>query len=176
MNNPANEAALAGGPAKTVGHDTHHHEHDSHEEHELGFWSKYVFSTDHKIIGLQYMVTGLVFLFLGFLMVLLMRYQLAYPGKEIPFIGLWLQTIVGNAFMPGGVMAPDFYNSLGAMHGTVMIFLGVVPVQTNVPVHYPQLAQSDVPTVFCGHPTKNSHQSVPRAGEQDLLCGQKTAK
>jgi len=131
MNNPANEASLAGGPAKSVSHDaTHHEEHQGEhgEHHELGFWSKYIFSTDHKVIGIQYLLTGLVFLFLGFLMVILMRYQLAYPGTKIPVVGEWLSGIVGRAFMPGGVMAPDFYNSLGAMHGTVMIFLGVVPV------------------------------------------------
>ena len=135
MNNPANDAAFAGGQTKNSGHSTEQHEHDAHDQHgghddhqELGFWSKYVFSTDHKVIGIQYLFTGLIFLLLGFLMVILMRWQLAYPGKEIPLIGGWLQAVVGQAFMPGGVMAPDFYNSLGAMHGTVMIFLGVVPV------------------------------------------------
>ena len=55
-----------------------------------------------------------------------MRWQLAYPGKPLPiaFLTKWL----GEARMPGGVMAPEFYNQLGAMHGTIMIFLGVVPL------------------------------------------------
>ena len=42
-------------------HDPHDpHGHGGHEEHhELGFWQKYVFSTDHKVIGIQYGITGL---------------------------------------------------------------------------------------------------------------------
>ncbi len=99
-----------------------------HEEHhgELPFWRKYIFSTDHKIIGIQYGLTALVFLFFGFCLMLLMRWQLAYPGKPLPigFLTKWL----GEARMPGGIMAPEFYNQLGAMHGTIMIFLGVVPL------------------------------------------------
>jgi heme/copper-type cytochrome/quinol oxidase subunit 1 len=39
-----------------------------------------------------------------------------------------LETFFGNTSMPGGVMAPDFYNSLGAMHGTIMVFLAIVPL------------------------------------------------
>ncbi len=55
---------------------------------------------------------------------MLMRWQLAYPGQPLPLIGAWF----GEARMPGGVMTPDFYNELGAMHGTIMVFLGVVPL------------------------------------------------
>ena len=54
--------------------------HDAHHE-ELGFWRKYVFSVDHKVIGIQYAVTGLVFLLFGFSLMMLMRWQLAYPGQ-----------------------------------------------------------------------------------------------
>jgi cytochrome c oxidase subunit 1 len=90
----------------------------------LGFWRKYVFSTDHKVIGIQYTVTGLMFLFFGFCLMMLMRWQLAYPGQPIPFIG----GLLGDARAPGGIMLPDFYNELGAMHGTIMVFLGVVPL------------------------------------------------
>lgn len=96
--------------------------HDDH--HELSFWRKYVFSIDHKVIGIQYGITALCFLFIGFCLIMMMRWQLAYPGKELPIIG----SLLGEEFMPGGVMTPDFYNSLGAMHGTIMIFLGVVPL------------------------------------------------
>ena len=66
-------------------HAAHHHE--AHDHHELGFWRKYIFSTDHKVIGLQYGITGLVFLFFGFCLMLLMRWQLAHPGTVIPVIG-----------------------------------------------------------------------------------------
>ncbi len=85
---------------------------------------RYVFSLDHKVIGIQYALTSLVFLLFGFLLMLLMRWQLAYPGQPIPFVGAWL----GVANAPGGIMLPEFYNQLGAMHGTVMVFLGVVPL------------------------------------------------
>ncbi|CAN5533098.1 cbb3-type cytochrome c oxidase subunit I [soil metagenome] len=111
-----------------AGHDPHHHDDHGHDHHELGWWRKYVFSTDHKVIGIQYLITGLIFLFFGFSLMLLMRWQLAYPGKALPVIGSMLNAIFGRGSMPDGIMTPDFYNSLGAMHGTIMIFLGVVPV------------------------------------------------
>ncbi len=96
--------------------------HDEH--HELSFIRKYVFSIDHKVIGIQYGITALCFLFFGFCLMMLMRWQLAYPGQELPVLG----KLLGEEFFPGGVMTPDFYNSLGVMHGTIMIFLGVVPL------------------------------------------------
>jgi cytochrome c oxidase subunit 1 len=95
-------------------------EHDT----EIGFWRRYVFSTDHKVIGIQYAVTGLVFMFFGFCLVMLLRWQLAYPLKALPLIG----GLFGEGAMPGGVMLPEFYNSLVAMHGTIMVFLGFVPL------------------------------------------------
>ncbi|MBI5415755.1 MAG: cbb3-type cytochrome c oxidase subunit I [Candidatus Omnitrophica bacterium] len=95
-----------------------------HHPHELSFWRKYIFSTDHKIIGLQYGITALCFLLLGFCLMLLMRWQLGYPGEPIPGVGKFL----GENNAPGGVMLPEFYNELGAMHGTIMVFLGVVPL------------------------------------------------
>src|SRR2546427_5007610 len=104
-------------------------QHDAeHEHHELGWWRKYIFSTDHKMIGIQYGLCGLVFLFFGFCLMMMMRWQLAYPGQAMPVIGKWLPHIFGADSMPDGKMTPDFYNSLGAMHGTIMIFLGVVPL------------------------------------------------
>ena len=39
----------------------------SDHDHELGFWRKYIFSVDHKVIGIQYALTGLLFLFFGYL-------------------------------------------------------------------------------------------------------------
>src|SRR5579864_2924786 len=106
-------------------HDPHAHEH---EHHELGFWRKYIFSTDHKVIGIQYGLCGLAFLFFGFCLMMMMRWQLAYPGQPLPLIGQFLPLIFGANSMPDGKMTPEFYNSLGAMHGTIMIFLGVVPL------------------------------------------------
>ena len=93
--------------------------------HEQGFWTKYIFSTDHKVIGVQYTITGLSFLLFGFSLMTLMRWQLAYPDTPIPLIGKLLGA--GRVTLEGA-MLPDFYNQLGAMHGTIMVFLGVVPL------------------------------------------------
>src|SRR5436190_9405502 len=83
-----------------------------------------IFSTDHKVIGLQYAFTSLAFLLLGFLLILLVRWQLAFPLQPIPIVG----GILGEQNAPGGIMLPDFYTQLGAMHGTIMVFLAVVPL------------------------------------------------
>jgi cytochrome c oxidase subunit I len=80
-------------------------------------------STDHKMIGLLYGVTSLLFLLFGFCLVLVIRWQHAYAGQPLPLIGGLLGQ---NA--PGGILLPEFYNQLGAMHGTIMVFLGVVPL------------------------------------------------
>src|SRR5881396_3336369 len=106
--------------------ETHPHAAE-HEHHELGWWRKYIFSTDHKVIGIQYGFSGLIFLLFGFSLMMLMRWQLAYPGQPLPVIGNALARVLGDQ-MKDGVMTPEFYNSLGAMHGTIMIFLGIVPL------------------------------------------------
>jgi len=108
------------------GHEEHPEQHDGYEAHheELGWWRTYWFSVDHKVIGAQYAVTGLLFLLFGFGLMMLARWQLAYPGEPLPLIG----NLLGASRMPGGVMLPEFYNQLGAMHGTIMVFLGVVPL------------------------------------------------
>jgi len=103
--------------------DVYEHAHE-HEHAELGFWRKYVFSVDHKVIGIQYAVTGLLFLLFGFTLMMIMRWQMAFNGKPIPLIG----GLLGMDKAPGGIMLPEFYNQLGAMHGTIMVFMGVVPL------------------------------------------------
>ena len=70
----------------TLGHTAHAHDH-AHDHHELGFWQKYVFSQDHKVIGIQYAITGLLFLLFGFTLMMIMRWQMAYPMRPIPLIG-----------------------------------------------------------------------------------------
>ncbi len=69
----------------STGHASHtDHGHDSHDHgHHGNFWTTYVFSTDHKMIGIQYMFTSLIFLLVGFILILLMRWQLAYPGQPL---------------------------------------------------------------------------------------------
>src|SRR5438045_5548034 len=108
--------------------ETHHPDEHGHEHHELGFIRKYIFSTDHKVIGIQYGISGLLFLFFGFCLMMMMRWQLAYPGQAMPLIGNALVHFFGAGSMLDGKMTPEFYNSLGAMHCTIMIFLGVVPL------------------------------------------------
>lgn len=83
-----------------------------------------LFSQDHKVIGIQYAVTAMVFLLIGFGLMMVMRWQLAYPLQPVPIVG----ALLGAANAPGGVISPEFYNQLAAMHGTIMIFLGVVPL------------------------------------------------
>ena len=105
------------------GHDDHGH----HEHHEPNFWQKYIFSSDHKVIGIQYGFSALCFMWFGFMLMLLMRWQIAHPGKPVPFLGPILEKVLGQV-AAGGVISPDLYNSFGAMHGTIMVFLGIVPL------------------------------------------------
>jgi cytochrome c oxidase subunit I len=113
-------------------HEATHAHATAHEE--PGFWQKYIFSTDHKVIGIQYGVTGLLFLFGGFCLMAMMRWQLAYPGHAIPIVGKLLFRVLGEDMVGKdaagnvGVMMPDLYNSFGAMHGTIMVFLAIVPL------------------------------------------------
>lgn len=90
----------------TVGH------HDDHG-HSESFWSKYCFSTDHKIIGFQYLFTGMAMGLIGGFFSYVFRMHLAFPGSEIPFFG---------------VVSPAAYNSLVTNHGTIMIFWVAMPV------------------------------------------------
>ncbi|MBI2060933.1 MAG: cbb3-type cytochrome c oxidase subunit I [Nitrospirae bacterium] len=148
-------------------HGTHHA--------EMSFWRRYVFSTDHKVIGIQYSITALVFLFFGFSLMLLMRWQLAYPDQPLPIIG----GLFGELRMPGGVMLPDFYNQLGAMHGTIMVFLGVVPLAVGgfgnfvVPLQigapdmaFPRLNMASYWALFLGGVTMFASFFVPGGAAQ----------
>jgi cytochrome c oxidase subunit 1 len=117
----------------TTSHGTHHAAHETHH-HDPGFWQKYIFSSDHKTIGLQYGITGLLFLFFGFCLMLMMRWQIAYPGQVMPVVGELLYKMLGDEMIGKdalgrvGMMMPDLYNSFGAMHGTIMVFLAIVPM------------------------------------------------
>jgi cytochrome c oxidase subunit 1 len=104
-----------------------YHAHGAHEHHEPNFWQKYIFSTDHKVIGIQYGFMALCFMLFGFFLMLLMRWQIAHPGVPVPVFGPILEKILGQPAAHGAI-SPDLYNSFGAMHGTIMVFLGVVPL------------------------------------------------
>ncbi|HVT03150.1 MAG TPA: cbb3-type cytochrome c oxidase subunit I, partial [Thermoanaerobaculia bacterium] len=117
------EAELALREAIRVQKEEELHEEEKHGGHHGGFISNYVFSQDHKWIGIQYGMTALVFLLFGFSLMLLMRLQLAWPGRAFGIL-----KVLGEARAPGGIMLPEAYNQLGAMHGTIMVFLAIVPL------------------------------------------------
>src|SRR6185369_16555756 len=100
--------------------------HEAHH-HDAGFWRTYVFSTDHKMIGIQYGITALVFLFFGLMLMLMMRWQIAHPGEPVPLVGPLLEKLLG-ADASHGIVSTNLYNSFGAMHGTIMVFLAIVPL------------------------------------------------
>ncbi|MBT7901776.1 MAG: cytochrome-c oxidase, partial [Candidatus Marinimicrobia bacterium] len=94
------------------------------EHHEQSFWSKYIFSLDHKVIGKQFLWLGLFFVLFGGFQALLIRWQLAYPEQPVPW---WL---LGDILFSdtGGIIDPDKYNALFTMHGTIMIFWAITPL------------------------------------------------
>jgi cytochrome c oxidase subunit 1 len=94
----------------------------STDHHELPFIRKYIFSTDHKVIGLQFLFTTLIFVSIGGMLAMLIRTQLAWPFEEIPVIG-------GLLYSEGsGVLLPEQYIGLVTMHGTIMIFFFIIPI------------------------------------------------
>ncbi len=90
---------------------------------EPGFWRKYVFSTDHKMIGRQFLFLGLFMMVVGGLAALMVRWQLAWPETAVPGFK-W----VPEPYMFEGIIGPDFYNTLFTMHATIMIFFVIVPI------------------------------------------------
>src|SRR5471030_3554396 len=82
-----------------------------------GFIRKYVFSLDHKVIGIQYYFLGLFSVFIGMSLSLLMRFHMVNPEAKVAwFAKLWP---TGAA---GGMMTPELYLQLMTMHGTIMVF------------------------------------------------------
>ena len=105
---------------------------DGHHEPKQSFWSKYVFSTDHKIIGIQFLFTSLFMFLVGGFLALLLRWQLAYPGKPMPILG----HLFPDSMMVGGIMLPEFYNALFTMHASVMIFFAIIPILVGAFANY----------------------------------------
>ena len=96
------------------------HVHDDHRN----VIQRYIFSTDHKVIGLQFLFSGLVFFLVGGLLALAIRWQLAWPWSPMPILSraLWSNPSFGYQ------MPPEFYNKLFTMHATVMIFFVIIPI------------------------------------------------
>lgn len=86
------------------------------------FLSKYIFSYDHKVIGKQFLWYGILFLGIGGMMALMIRWTLAFPGQAFPIIGTFLFPETG------GVVPADTYAMLFTMHGTIMIFYAITPI------------------------------------------------
>ncbi len=89
----------------------------AHHAPPSGFIRKYVFSVDHKIIGIQYTTLSLVAAFIGMALSWVMRIHLAWPSASIPLLGT-----LASTGAPGGVPTPEYYLSLMTMHGTIMAF------------------------------------------------------
>jgi hypothetical protein len=85
------------------------------EEH--GVLRRYIFSTDHKVIGIQYILTGLAMAIIGGALSGLIRLQLGWPSHQWKLLGQLMPTSMNS-----GVMAPEFYLALVTMHGTIMVF------------------------------------------------------
>src|ERR1051325_7502597 len=96
--------------------DEHHDEAHRHPA-PTGFIRKYIFSLDHKVIGIQSILLALTAVVVGMLMSVLMRMNLSWPGTKWSILGTLFPTGA-----PGGVMTPEFYLSLVTMHGTIMVF------------------------------------------------------
>lgn len=100
------------------------HETTTHAHPELGFVRKYIFSTDHKIIGIQFLFSSLIFLIIGGLLALGVRLQLGWPHASHSWLAKWLQWPAEY----GERMPPEFYNMLFSMHASVMIFFVIIPM------------------------------------------------
>ena len=111
--------------AATLDYGTHAHVDDR------SFLRRYVFSTDHKIIGIQFLLMSLVGLLIGGLLAMMMRWQLGFPTQPMPGGGILPETMA-----PGGILLPEFYNALVTMHGTFMVFFAIMPLLVGVYANY----------------------------------------
>jgi len=97
----------------------------SHAGAQRGFVRTWVLSTDHKVVGIQYLVASASMLLFGGLLAMAMRWQLAWPWTEMPILGKLLFPATGR------VISPAFYTSLFTMHGTAMVFFAILPLLTG---------------------------------------------
>jgi len=85
------------------GHATGAHaEHDHHEHHDT-FWTKYVFSQDHKMISKQFLITAIIMGFVAMVMSMIFRLQLGWPDEKFPFI----EKLIGH-WGKDGRLDPNF--------------------------------------------------------------------
>jgi cytochrome c oxidase subunit 1 len=105
--------------SSTVGNEHLDHSSDDHaHEHHDNFITKYIFSTDHKTIAKQYLITGIFWAIIGGAMSLVFRLQLGFPESQLE----WLRPFLGKWITESGKLDPEFYLALVTMHGTIMVF------------------------------------------------------
>ena len=85
--------------------------------HEENFFTKYLFTMDHKMIGKQFLITGMIMGIIGVMMSMLFRLEIAYPEQSFPILEFFL-----GKWAPDGVMDPNIYLALVTIHGTIMVF------------------------------------------------------
>ncbi len=105
----------------TTGGHGHADDHGHGHGHHGSFISTYVFSTDHKMIGKQFLITTLLMLMVGGALALGVRWQLAFRWEAMPIFGQLFPA-------QGGQIPPEFYTMLVTMHASVMIFLVIIPI------------------------------------------------
>src|SRR5688572_1922014 len=115
--------------SQTVAAGAAHVAHAHHEE--LGFWRTYIFSTDHKMIGRQFLFMGLLMLLIGGLLAMLVRWQLAWPETPVPGLNFIPEPYVYPGEQGGGIIPPPTYNAIFTMHATIMIFFVVMPIMVG---------------------------------------------
>jgi len=128
----------------SVAHARPHAQGEGDAHHApMSFWRKYIFSTDHKIIGIQFLFVSLFFLLVGGLLAMQIRWQLGFPGKPLPGGGILPETMVS-----GGVILPEYYVQLVSMHGTFMVFFAIMPLLVGVYANF--LIPLKIGTELCG--------------------------
>ncbi|GAB5403392.1 MAG: cbb3-type cytochrome c oxidase subunit I [Aureliella sp.] len=89
-----------------------------------GWLGTYIFARDHKVIGLQFLFSTLIWFFVGGMLAMAIRWQLAWPWQSMPIVGPMLFS------QEGGQISPEFYTSLVTQHATVMVFFVIIPIFT----------------------------------------------
>jgi cytochrome c oxidase subunit 1 len=99
-------------------HHGHHDDHHDDHHHEDNFWTKYVFSQDHKMIAKQFLITAVFMGVVAMLLSIFFRLQLAWPGQGFAISEFFL----GKKWAPDGVLDANMYLALVTIHGTLMVF------------------------------------------------------